>query len=115
MNSLKYNGRKLIFSIDWNTRKLKDFPYIKMYIKIFEGDEYDEIYKVLSTLKNKELKKNNTLIDINKDMLKNPTFEQNKYSLTSTGIYRIGHDSIWLIKWICYYNRSYYEKINYHD
>ena len=83
--------------------------------KIFEGDDYDEIYKVLSTLKNKKLKMNNTLIDIYKDMSKNPNFEQNKYSLTSTGIYKIGHDSIRLMKWICYYDRSYYENINYYD
>ena len=48
-------------------------------------------------------------------MLKNPNFEQNKYSLTSTGIYRIGHDSNRLMKWICYYDRSYYENINYFD
>ena len=48
-------------------------------------------------------------------MLKNPNFEQNKYSLTSTGIYKIGHDSIRLMKWICYYDRSYYENINYYD
>ena len=30
-------------------------------------------------------------------MLKNPNFEQNKYSLTSTGIYKIGHDSVRLM------------------
>ena len=48
-------------------------------------------------------------------MLLNPNFEQNKYSLTSTGIYKIGHDSIRLMKWICYYDRSYYENINYYD
>ena len=48
-------------------------------------------------------------------MLRNPNFEQNKYSLTSTGIYKIGHDSIRLMKWICYYDRSYYENINYYD
>ena len=34
-------------------------------------------------------------------MLENPNFEQNKYSQTSTGIYKIGHDSIRLMKWIC--------------
>ena len=34
-------------------------------------------------------------------MLKNPNFEQNKYSLTSYGIYKIGHDSIRLRKWVC--------------
>ena len=33
-------------------------------------------------------------------MLENPGFEQNKYSITSTGYYRIGHDSIRLMKWI---------------
>ena len=45
--------------------------------KIYEGDDYDELYKVLSTLKNKKLKVNNTIIEIYKDMLLNPNFEQN--------------------------------------
>ena len=48
-------------------------------------------------------------------MLENPDFEQNNYSITSTGIYKIGHDSIRLMKWISYYDRSYYENINYYD
>ena len=48
-------------------------------------------------------------------MAKSPNFEQNKYSLTSTGIYKIAHDSIRLIKRICYYGRSYYENIIYYD
>ena len=30
-------------------------------------------------------------------------------------IYKIGHDSIRLMKWICYYDRSYHEIINYSD
>ena len=55
------------------------------------------------------------MIEIYEDMLKNPDFEQNHYSLTSTGIYKIGHDSIRLIKWICYYDRSHYENIKYYD
>ena len=46
-------------------------------------------------------------------MLENPDFEQNKYSITSTGIYKIAHDSIRLMNWICYYNRCYYENIYY--
>ena len=83
--------------------------------KIYEGDDSDEIYKVLSTLKIKKLKRNNILIDIYKDMLLNPNFEQNHYSLTAFGIYKIGHESIRLIKWICYHDRSYYENINYYD
>ena len=48
-------------------------------------------------------------------MLENPNFERNKYSITSTGFYKIAHDSIRLMKWICYYDRTYYENINYYD
>ena len=48
-------------------------------------------------------------------MLENPDFEQNNYSITSTGICKIGHDSIRLMQWICCYDKSYYEKINYYD
>ena len=83
--------------------------------KIYDGNDYNEIYIVLSTLKNKKIKINNILIELYKDMLKNPNFEQNNYSLTSTGIYKIGHDSVRLMKWICYFDRSYYENINYYD
>ena len=42
--------------------------------KIYDGDDYDKIYEVLSTLKNKKLKINNILIEKYKDMLKNPDF-----------------------------------------
>ena len=83
--------------------------------KIYEGNEFDKIYEVLSTLKIKTIKINNILIEKYKDMLKNPNFEQNRYSITSTDIYKIGHDSIRLVKWICYYDRPYYENINYYD
>ena len=102
INRLKYAEQK-IFCI-----------CIDLYM-IYDGNDYGEINKVLSTLRNKNLKINNTLIEIYKDMLLNPNFEQNKYSLTSAGIYKIGHDSLRLMKWICYYDRSYYEKINYYD
>ena len=57
-------------------------------------------------LKKKKLKLNNTLIEIYKDMIKNPDFEQNYWSRTSTGIYKIGHDSIRLMKRICSYDRT---------
>ena len=83
--------------------------------KIYQGIDYDEIYKILSTLKNKKLKINYNLIEIYKDMLVNPDFDQNYWSRTAKGIYKIGHDSIRLRKWICYYDRSYYENINYND
>ena len=83
--------------------------------KIYESDNCDKIYEVLTKLKNKKLKINNTLIEIYKDLLKNPDFEQKYCSRTAKGIYKIGHDSIRLMKWICYYDRSYYENINYYD
>ena len=48
-------------------------------------------------------------------MNENPDFEQNYYSRTAIGIYKIGHDAIRLTKWLAYYDRSYYESINYYD
>ena len=48
-------------------------------------------------------------------MLENPDFEQDHYSRTSTGVYKIGHDSIRLMKGLAYYDRSYYKNINYYD
>ena len=102
INRLKY-AEQIIFCI-----------CIDVY-KIYEGDVFDEIYKTLSILKNKKIKINNILIEIYKDMIKNPDFEQNYWSRTARGIYKLGHDSIRLMKWICYYDRSYYENINYYD
>ena len=49
--------------------------------------------KFLSTLKNKHLKINNTLIEKYRDMLKYPDFEQDHCSRTAEGVYKIGHDS----------------------
>ena len=60
-----------------------------------------EIYKVLSTLKIKKTKLNKILIEKYKNMLQNPDFEQNYWSRTATGNYRIGHECIRLRKWIC--------------
>ena len=83
--------------------------------KIYEGNDFSEIHKIFSTLKNKQLKVNNILIENYKNMLEFPDFEQNHYSVTSTGIYRIGHDSIRLMKWLIYRDRSYYDNIYYFD
>ena len=102
MNRLKYAEQK-IFCI-----------CVDLY-KIYDGNDYKEIFGDLSTLKNKKLKINNILIEKYKNMLENSDFEQNYWSKTATGLYNIGHDSIRLIKWICYYDRSYYENINYYD
>ena len=96
-------------------QKLKIFSICVDLDKSYEGDDFDKIYEVLRTLKDKKLKINITVIEIYKDMFKNTNFEQNKYSLTSSGLYKIAHDSIRLMKWICFYDRSYYENINYYD
>ena len=88
INRLKYAEQK-IFSI-----------CVDVY-KIYESDDFNKIYEVLSTLKNKKLKKNNILIDNYESMLENSDFEQNYWSRTATGIYKNGHDSIRLKKWIC--------------
>ena len=48
-------------------------------------------------------------------MLLNPRFEENYWSRTAIGIHKIGHDSIRLKKWIYYFDRSFYENINYYD
>ena len=90
-------------------QKSKIFSICVDVHKIFESNDFTEIYKILSTLKNKKLKLNNILIEKCTDMIENPNFEQNKFSITSTGNYKIAHYSIRLLKWIRFYDRSYYE------
>ena len=48
-------------------------------------------------------------------MLENPDMEQGYYSSTASSIYEIGRDSIRSMNWICYYDRSYYENLNYYN
>ena len=95
--------------------ELKIFCICVHVYKIYDGNDYNKIYKVLSTLKNKKLKIKNILIEKYKNMLGNSEIEQNHWSRTAEGIYKIDHDSIRLMKWICFYDRSYYENINYYD
>ena len=109
----KIQRKKINFINRLKYAEIKIFSICIDVYKIYQGNKFNEKYKILSTLKNKKLKINNTLIEIYKDMLLKPNFEQNKYSLTSKGLYKIGYDSIRLRKWICYYDRSYYENINY--
>ena len=111
----KIQRKKINFINRLKNAEAKIFCFCIDVYKIYEGNDYEVIYKILSTLKNKKLKINNTLIEIYKDMIKNPDFEQNYWSRTATGNYKIGHDSIRLMKFICYYDRSYYENINYYD
>ena len=111
----KTQRRKIIFINRLNYAEVKVFSICVDFYKIYESNDFDEIYKVLSTLKNKKLKINNILIEKYRDMLENSDFEQNYWSRTATGIYKFGHDSTRLMKWICYYDRSYYENSNYYD
>ena len=90
--------------------EVKIFSICVDVYKTYDGDDSDKIYEVLTTLKNKKLKINNILFEKYKDILENPSFDQNHCSITSTGVYKIGHDSIRLMKWICYYDRFFYEK-----
>ena len=83
----KIQRKKINFINRLKYAEVKIFSICIDVYKIYEGDDFNEIYKVLSTLKNKKLKIKNNLIEIYQDMLKNPDFEQNKYSLTSSGIY----------------------------
>ena len=94
----KIQRKKINFINRLKYAEVKIFSICVDLYKIYESEDYDEIYKVLSTLKNKKIKINNNLIEIYKDMIKNSDFEQNYWSRTSTSIYKIGHDSIRLMK-----------------
>ena len=111
----KIQRKKINFINRLKYAEQKIFCICRDVYKIYDGYNYDEIYKILSTLKNKKLKINNILIEKFKDMLEPSDFEQNYWSRTAQGVYKIGQDSIRLTKWIYYYDRSYYENINYYD
>ena len=111
----KIQRKKITFINRLKYAEVRKFSVCVDVNKNYEGDDCDKIYKVLSTLKNKKLKRNIILIEKYKNMLENSDFEQKYWSRTATGIYKIGLDSIRLMKWICYYDRSYYENINYYD
>ena len=111
----KIQRKKIKFKNRLKYAEVKLFSICVDVYKIYEGDVYNKIYKVLSTLKNKKLEINNILIEKYEHMLGNPDFEQNHWSRTATGFNKIGHDSIRLMKWICYYDRSHYENVNYYD
>ena len=64
MNSQKYKEKKINFINRLKYAEQKIFCICIDVYKTYEGNNYDEIYKVLSTLKNKKLKINNKLIEI---------------------------------------------------
>ena len=66
--------------------------------KIYESNDFNKIYGTLSTLKNKKLKINITLLEKLEDILEKPHFEQDYNSRTATGVYEVSHDFIRLMK-----------------
>ena len=73
----KIQRKKINFINRLKYAEVKIFSICVDVYKIFEGNDYDELYKVLSTLKNKKLKINNILIEKYKNLLENSDFEQN--------------------------------------
>ena len=108
----KIQRKKINFINRLKYAEVKIFSICVDVYKTYEDDDYDEIYKVLSTLRNKKLKINFILIEKYKDLIKNSDFEQNYWSRTAQRVYKIGDDSIRLMKWICYYDRSFFENVN---
>ena len=89
----KKQRKKINFINRLKYAEVKIFSICVDLYKLYEGNDYDKIYKVLSSLKNKKLKINIILIEKYKNMLENSDFEQNYWSRTAIGIYKIGHDS----------------------
>ena len=59
----KIQRKKINFINRLKYAEVKIFSVSVDVYEIYEDDDYDEIYKVLSTLKNKKLKINNILIE----------------------------------------------------
>ena len=111
----KIQRKKIIFINRIKYAEVKIFSICVDVYKIYEVDDFDNMLEVLSTIKNKKLRTNDILIEKYKKVLENCDFEQDHCSRTAEGIYKIENDSIRLMKWICYYDRSYHENINYYD
>ena len=80
--------------------------------KTYEGNDYNKIYQILSTIKNKKLKLNKILIEKHKDMLEKPDFEKDYYSRQTKDFLKMGHDSCRLLKHLSYYDRLYFQNRN---
>ena len=72
----KIQRKNIIFINRLKHAEVKIFCICIDVYKFYEGKDYDEIYEVLSTLKNKKIKINNILVEKHKDMILNPDFEQ---------------------------------------
>ena len=86
MNS-KRQRKEINFSNRLRYAEQKNFFICTDVFEIYEGNDYDKIFEILSTLKNKKLKINKNLIENYKAMLENLDFELNYWSRTAEGIY----------------------------
>ena len=66
----KIQRKKINFINRLKYAEVKIFSICVDLYRIYEGDDYEEIFKVLSTLENKNLKIDNNLIEIYEDMIK---------------------------------------------
>ena len=107
MNFQKFNDKKIIFMNRLKYAEQKTICICREVYQLYEGKDYDKIYEVLSTLKNKKLKINKNLTEKYKDMFKNPELEQDYWSIAAIGVYKIGHDSFRLMKCLGYYDRRF--------
>ena len=81
----KKQRKKINFICRLKYAKIKIFCICVDVLKIQEENDYDKLFEVLSTLKNKKIKKI-ILIEKYISMLKNYDFEQHIYSKTAVGI-----------------------------
>ena len=72
----KIQRKNIIFSTRLKYAEQKSFCICVDIYKIYEPDDYDQVYEVLSTIKNMNLKINIIPIKKQKDMLENPDFDQ---------------------------------------
>ena len=48
-------------------------------------------------------------------MLEDLNFEQDYWSRTAQGVYKIAHDYNRIMKWLIYYDRFYHDNLNYFE
>ena len=93
-NELNKKQKKINFINRLKNAEQKIFGICIEVRKIYESDDLDKIFESFSTLKNKKLKTNNILIEKYKDMNENSDSEQDYWSRTARGIFKIADVSI---------------------
>ena len=71
--------------------------------KIYDGDDIHKLFECLSRITNKKLNIKKEVVEKYKNM--DEDFEENYYSRTSRGVYKIGHESVRLMQWMAYYDK----------